>query len=312
MLADGEGRVVGGTVAESINLDDHPEQHAVRVLRAALAELSATDEGGPPEVDAAYFCLGGVLDEVDRRAVRAVARAAGLSAAVSVSVAHDALGALVGGLAGREGMVLVAGTGSVCFGRTHDGREALCGNWGPLIGDEGSGYWLGREALRAVARARDGRGATTALVSDVLDALAIDHPDGLLRRIHQPDVDRGVIAGLAPLVLARATEGDQVAEQVVDRGCALLCECVEVVRAALFTAGDAELTTTGGMTKNPTYMRALEQQLALRAPGVRLVAPALPPVLGAARLALELAGCRVTPEVDARLSEGRAKLSDGV
>lgn len=322
VLADGDGRVLGGTVADSINLDDHPAEHAVQVLATALAELETRTGGDASELDAAFFCVGGVLDDADRRAVREVARAAGVPQSARIGISHDALGALVGGLAGREGMVVVAGTGSVCFGRTQGGREARCGNWGPLIGDEGSGYWLGREALRAVAKARDGRGEHSALVADVLAALALDHADGLLRRIHQPDFGRSTVAGLAPIVLARAAVGDPVAGQIVDRGCALLAECVQVVRTDLFSTGDfstgdfstgdAELTTTGGLTKDSTYMRAFEAQVARRAPGVQVVAPILPPVLGAVRLALELAECRLTHELDARLAAGRAQLSDDV
>lgn len=309
VLADGDGHILGARSAASINLDDHPREHAVRVLREAVGTLAGAGGNHAWAVDAAIFAVGGVASDRDRGAMRSVAVEARVAAPERIGVHHDAFAALQGALLGRGGMLLVLGTGSVCFGRTDDGREAKCGNWGPLLGDEGSGHWLGLEAVRAVVRSHDGREGVTALSGDVLAALDIGHPYDVLRRIHESDVDRTRIAGLAPILLRHAADGDALARDILDRGCALLAECVAVVHRRLFLQEHVELAFTGGLTKSATYMAAMEKRLGV-VPDVRLADAALPPVLGAVRLALAMAGRAPTPAVDARLAAAQADLPD--
>src|SRR5438128_1339137 len=76
--------------------------------------------------------------------------------------------ALVAGAQDAPGIVIVSGTGSIAYGRNANGEAARAGGWGHMIGDEGSGYWIGREALTAVMRAADGRGPATGLSDDIL------------------------------------------------------------------------------------------------------------------------------------------------
>lgn len=303
VLANTRGSVLAALEAPSIHLDDHPEEHAIRVLAEAVTRLRHLAGRDDANVDAAFLSMGGVLTERDQEAVRAVAVAAGIAKRERIAVHHDAYGALEGGLLGREGMLLVAGTGSVCFGRTEGGREARCGNWGPLLGDEGSGHWLGREALRAVAHAHDGRGRPTALTQTICSELGIDDPDELLHRIHLPDFGRAAVASLAPTVLHLVDRHDGESMRILARGCALLATCVRVVSDELFPSRGAPLVMTGGLTTNRTYTDALESHIARSAPGARIVEPALPPVLGAVRLAIQMVGTRHQAAVDARLIE---------
>lgn len=308
VAADGGGRLLGHAESTSINLADHAPEDAVRVLRAAVTHLREAADLGDAPIDDAFFAVGGVLTERDREAVRNVAAAAGVAPAGRTGIHHDAFAALEGGLLGKDGMIVVAGTGSICFGRAADGREAKCGNWGPLLGDEGSGHWLGREALRAVVHAHDGRGGSTSLASAALSYLGIERIDDMLRRVHADGFDRAAVARFAPIVLELAERGDAVAREILRRGCRELARCVAVVQDRLFAGAGSSLLATGGLGKNPTYIGEFVRQVRRLAPGASLEAPALPPVLGALRLSLVLAGNSASDEIDARLREASEEL----
>lgn len=312
VLVDAAGRLRAAATGGSINLDDHPWERAEAELRALFDHLRREANDGSP-VRAAFLTVGGVLTEADREATRGLAAAATRLPPATIGVHHDAFGALAGGLAGEAGMVLVAGTGSICFGRNRDGQESWCGNWGPMLGDEGSGHWLGLEALRAVARAHDGRNSPTALTEAVLAWLGVDAPEELLRRVHVGGLTRGEIAAFAPTVLRIASAGDAVAQDLTARGAHALAQCVRVVRDALFDPAEnmgrpVATVLVGGLTRDEAYRRDLERAVARVAPRTRVVEPRLPPVLGAARVALERAGVEVHGRIDASLAEGRSRL----
>lgn len=308
VAADGDGQVRGFLETGSINLDDHGRERATEVLRAGVARLRRAAGLADGPFDAAFLALGGLLSNDDRNAAQEMAAAARVAPPGRIGVHHDAFGALAGGLLGAEGMILVTGTGSICFGRTSDGREAKCGNWGPRIGDEGSGYWLGREALRAAARAHDGRGRATSLSDDVGTFLGITDMDELLGRIHAEGFGRATVARLATSVLRLAAAGDSVAADILERGCRELAHCVAVVHERLFAAPGVPLLSTGGLTRDPGYVAVLRRAVERRVPAARFVAPILPPVLGAVRLALALAERPPTHDVDARLARAREGL----
>ncbi len=117
-------------------------------------------------------------------------------------------------LNGRPGVVLVAGTGAIALGIARDGRQIRVGGWGPRIDDAGSGFWMGREALRAVAWMLDGRGPSTLLIRPVAAFLMADPADvsTLQNKLRTTSIDR--CARLAQAVFAYAAEGDAVATHI--------------------------------------------------------------------------------------------------
>ena len=130
-----------------------------------------------------------------------------------VVVVNDALIALAAGAGDTPGIVIIAGTGSIAYGRNARRDAARSGGWGHIIGDEGSGYWIGREALSAVVRAVDGRGPSTRLTDDVLEHFAIGDISGLPRIVYDRDLPRLSVAALGPIVQRASTLGDPVARQ---------------------------------------------------------------------------------------------------
>src|SRR5260370_914390 len=111
-----------------------------------------------------------------------------------------ALIALVAGAQDAPGIVIVSGTGSIAYGRNANGEAARAGGWGHMIGDEGSGYWIGREALTAVMRAADGRGPATGLSADILAYFNVDDEARLPRIVYDREQPRVSVAALGPSI----------------------------------------------------------------------------------------------------------------
>ena len=186
------------------------------------------------------------------------------------------------------GVALVAGTGSIAFGRDSTGKIARAGGWGYLLGDEGSGYGLTLAGLRAVARAADGRGPETLLTTAFLEKLALKQPSELIQLIYQGNRDRASLAALAPVVLVAAEADDSVARELVDSAAAQLSRMVEAVVSALeLKRRPVALALAGGvLLANASYRQRVLSAVSahgIQADPVTLVAE---PAAGAVRLAL--------------------------
>ena len=134
---------------------------------------------------------------------------------------HDLRIALAGALGGDAGIVIVAGTGSAAYGRTEDGQSWQAGGWGWLMDDPGSGYWLGRRALRAIAEEADDRGKPTSLTNLIVQQMGLNSIRELRDKLYGPKktvTPIQKITGLAPLVTSAAEDGDQVAKENLERG----------------------------------------------------------------------------------------------
>ncbi|PYR25690.1 MAG: hypothetical protein DMF92_20095 [Acidobacteria bacterium] len=155
-LADEQGTIVSEGRGSGANLQSSGELAVEKVLHEVM-ETAIGDRAITPSA----ICLGiaGVDRENDERIVRAIMRRIGYKA--RILVVNDALIALVAGAQDSPGIVVIAGTGSIVYGRNTNFDAARAGGWGHIIGDEGSGYWIGREALAAIMRAADGRGPAT-------------------------------------------------------------------------------------------------------------------------------------------------------
>jgi N-acetylglucosamine kinase-like BadF-type ATPase len=210
LLADEEGRVLEEARAGGANLHVQGELEVEKVLHGLMDGLSA--RGVPTAV-----CLGmaGVDRPEDRSVVHLLLRRLGHRE--RVLVVNDAVIALAAGSPDRAGVVVLAGTGSIAYGADRHGRTARAGGYGSLLSDEGSGYWLGREALRAVVRGHDGRGPRTRLAGLVLAALEVDTVAALVPRVYDRELSRREVAALAPFVQQAVDEGDEVARAMLEQ-----------------------------------------------------------------------------------------------
>ncbi len=181
---------------------------------------------------------------------------------------NDVRLALEGALPVGAGMLVLSGTGSMAWGKDGAGREARCGGWGTLLGDEGSGFDLGVAALRAACRAADGRGPATRLERDVPAALAAPDMHAVLALLSElPQPPRARVASLARAVAAAAEAGDGVADRLVRSAARELADHVDALRARLALDPATPVSTAGGSFRGAALADAFAAELAGRGYG---------------------------------------------
>lgn len=227
-----------------------------------------------------------------------------LGAAARICVVSDARAALEGAHGGQPGIIVIAGTGSMVLGIDQKGVQIRAGGWGHLLGDEGSGYRLVVEGLRAVLRAKDGWGPKTRLDESLRAAFDLTNWDQAVARVHGGDLDREHIAAASPAVFAAARSGDQVAAEIIRSGARSLGLQVGAVARRLGMSADVPVACIGGVFAE---IEALWPDLERAAQGheaaVRRATPRLSPVLGALLLARHQAGLAVSEELIGHLAQ---------
>ena len=207
-------------------------------LETALGHLDqsiqfAFEDAKIPRQPATSACLA--LAGVDRATQHAPFKvwAEELQLSKHLLVSNDALPVIYAANRDGLGLALIAGTGSLCLGRTESGYTARCGGWGGLFGDEGSGYRIAIEALRAAARDEDGRGPSTELLTGLRDRLDVHKLYHAIPLLYDPRTSRAEIASYAPLVFEIAENGDPVAAKIIEQAAISLSELVTTVHAKL-------------------------------------------------------------------------------
>lgn len=259
-----------------------------------------------PPVDAVVLGLTGVgiSDAADDAYRDAVIAATGCT---NVVLESDVYTALVGATGGGDGVLVVGGGGALAVGVSGNTR-VRAGGLGPLLIDEGSGYWVGVEAIRASWKAVEGWGPRTALVEAVGVALGVPHIYDAKRRLHSGDIGFTEIASLAQVVDEVARRGDQVAEQLLTcAGQSLAQLALAALRAATWTSRPGVYTSGRLLQSSRDVARAFRLRLQADAPGVRLKSSKYPAIVGAAIVAFRQAGA--SPE-DQALQSLSAQWSD--
>ncbi|HYJ45319.1 MAG TPA: BadF/BadG/BcrA/BcrD ATPase family protein, partial [Pyrinomonadaceae bacterium] len=213
IITDERERVLGEGVAGPSNPLRVGIGNAAAAIRDAVDKACAEARVQRADVVAAEVGLAGVRREDIRLRMSEALSGLGIH---SIEVVTDADIALFGATDGEPGIVIIAGTGSVCCGINEQRNHVCAGGWGPLVGDEGSGSWIARRALQAVAQAKDGRGPQTALSDSACSYFNVTTTDELLFAIYAPSMTNDRIAGFARQVIEEARGGDQVASEIVE------------------------------------------------------------------------------------------------
>jgi glucosamine kinase len=283
LLADARGGIVAEGRGPGANLHAAGELEVEKVLHEVI-EAAIGDRAIIP----AAICVGiaGVDREDESRTVRAIMRRLGRTS--RIVVVNDALIALVAGARDQPGIVIIAGTGSIAYGRNAAGEAARAGGWGHIIGDEGSGYWIGREALSAVMRAADGRGPATRLTADILAHFSVDDISRLPRIVYDREIPRMSVAALGPIVQRVAGHGDAVARRILEQAADELMLAAGSVASQLAMRGDAfTFHLAGGVFPVvPWLADELSRRLVEVAPRCRVELLEAEPAIGAVWLAL--------------------------
>jgi N-acetylglucosamine kinase-like BadF-type ATPase len=285
-LADDSGAILGEARGPGANLQAAGELAVEKTLHNLMDEAIAAHAGDDVRIGAICVGMAGVDRPGDAEVVRGIMRRIGGPA--RILIVNDALVALEAGAPGAPGIVVIAGTGSICYGRNDKGQAARAGGWGYVLGDEGSGYWIGRHALRAVVREADRRGPHTSLTPRTLKHFGVDRPQDLIHEIYYGGMRPGAIAALASEVQAAFVEGDSVAAGILEVGAReLVSSAASVVDRLHLEREPFTFVLSGGIFRAVPWMR---EQLTLRlqkvAPGATVSHLAVEPAEGAVRLAI--------------------------
>jgi N-acetylglucosamine kinase-like BadF-type ATPase len=283
LLADSQGAIVSEGRGPGANLHTAGELAVEKVLHAAMETAI-----GDRDITPAAICLGiaGVDREDEATAVRAIMRRIGYKS--RVLVVNDALIGLVAGARDEPGIAINSGTGSIVYGRNAQFEAARAGGWGHMIGDEGSGYWIGRESLAAVMRAFDGRGPETQLAGDILSHFNVDDESRLPRIVYDRELPRVSVAALGPIAQRAAEQGDAVALRILERAAEELVLAARSVATRLEMRGDTfTFYLAGGVFRVvPWLVDELQRRLMEVAPRAQVQTLDEEPALGAVWLAL--------------------------
>jgi N-acetylglucosamine kinase-like BadF-type ATPase len=300
LLADEKGVVLAKARGSGLNLQLFSEDEVEFALASLTNEVLAAQKTG--KADALCIGMAGVGRPRDFRIMNRILERLGL--ARENLVTHDAEIALVAGTGERFGVVLTVGTGAATYGVDRRGREARAGGWGPLLADEGSAYWMGLRALRAVMRAYDGRAGATLLTRPILERLGVDGEEALVHRVYR-ELAREEIGALAPLVQHAADLGDGEAQNIIDDAAREFVRAVESVIGKLELAGESfRMVLSGGLWKAVPVLRQDFERLIMKvAPWASVSELAVEPAQGA--VAIALAHLRSKAPREGRPSSGR-------
>jgi N-acetylglucosamine kinase-like BadF-type ATPase len=305
VLARDDGSILAQATGGPSNHTEEPggaerfEQEISSTLSRALQAA-----GLPPlnqaEFEAACFGMTGetvIKQQVLSRIVRTP----------RLLVVHDSANALMGATAGEPGLIVIAGTGSVARGMDRHGREFRVGGWGHLFGDEGSAYWIGREAVRAIARQIEGYGETTELTTRFFRRLEVNSAGLLMQKYYAGQWPRDHLASLAAWVDESARAGDHVAQEVLEsaghelakQASALLhlMRGAQASRSAEEIEEDYLVSYIGGAFESRYVLSSFVRSVHHDHPAVRIQPPLFSPVFGSLLLAGRSAQIEFPPSI---------------
>lgn len=278
LIGDETGRVIGAGRGGPCNHVGAAEGRAKFIGAMTTCLNAACAEAGldASSIRFASACLGFSGGPADKEAL-----VGEMLASDRTIVTHDALIALSGATAGEPGVVVIAGTGSIAFGRNASGQTARAGGWGYLFGDEGGAFYIVRQALRAALRSEEGWGPPTALRSVLLHATGAPDMNALLHFFYTAEFPRHRVAGLANLVDEAAENGDHIAREIIHESAQQLAVLAAAVRRQLFGASEiVRLAYVGGVFRSRNLLARFQSLVELDEVN-RLAAPVYGPAAGA-------------------------------
>jgi N-acetylglucosamine kinase-like BadF-type ATPase len=287
VVVDQDGNEVGRASAGGSNLSVIGVDRAAQEIETALTSALAGASGGLP-IRAIWAGLAGV----DHTGTHDLMLPPLRRLAHDVRLGNDAELVLTA-LPSAAGVALIAGTGSIAFGRDATGKMYRAGGWGHIIGDEGSGYDLGRQALKAATRVADRRGPDTSLLDAIMVKWNLQSPWEMIDRVYLQS-DKAAIASLSALVFDAARKGDAVARRIVRKAADELALDVLTVGENLTFDGLLPVAVAGGLMTHETDFRRGVVRRIRRQRDVAEVAVVVDSALSAARAARDLAPARTS------------------
>jgi N-acetylglucosamine kinase-like BadF-type ATPase len=294
-IVDEAGIALGEGRSDAANLLRVGLENAVLHIHQAVRD--ACREAGMEISQIAAACIGlaGVSQpDYHRQMLDALKAALPIPA---IQLETDARVALAGATGNQPGVVIIAGTGSIACGINSRGRFARAGGWGPIMGDEGSGSYIGRRALESVMMSYDFRGEATSMTAPVLRHFGVSSPPELTTVIYDSSAKekgevQAKIAQLSRVAVEAAEQGDEVAIGILrDAASELAKTALAVIDQLRMERDTFRVAYVGGVFEaGELILKPLRDEIQKVAPNAELAPPLDPPVIGAAKMAQAMSG----------------------
>ena len=290
-LCSREGQILGFAQGGSCNYHSIGVEKATNTLAAVLNSLTKKQT---VQVSCAVFALAGLDTKRDQTVLTSIvhnALSAANIAADRIYLDNDAMLTLKGSVGLDNGVIIAAGTGSIACGIAKDNQQVRVGGWGNLVGDEGSGYSIGKAAITYILKAYDGRERPSGISTAVLSKMSFADEDDLVNWVYSPEYSVQQIAAIAPVIVKLAEEGDQQAIKIIEHVSQELEEMVLTVvrKLGLFDA-PFKLIMSGGILQNTIIHRQFIKSIQDKCPGVQLVISMEQPIGAIIKYGLMLVG----------------------
>ena len=257
---------------------------AGRALFDAAAEALAGAGIGEAQLDAAVLAIAGTDTE-------AIARHVHSERSAEWIVVGDVVGAWATATGAQPGVGVISGTGSNVFGVGADGRAWRAGGWGHVLGDEGSGYWLGLQSIKAALRDREASGPATALSDAAVAFLEVASVEALAAAVYSRPLTKSEIAAFAIETAGLAERGDVVARELYEAGVRELAAQIAAVIDRTGLQGSFPVGLIGSAYKaGPIFVEPLTRAIQALAPRAEVSVVSLAPVGGSLLLAARACG----------------------
>lgn len=265
----------------SSNYKGSGREAAERNITSLILEL--TQDINPHDVQAICFGGAGVDSPADVLVFKEIIEA--LRITDKILIVNDAKSGLVGAVNDYAGAVVISGTGSILYGIDENGKDYRVGGWGHIIGDEGSGYALGRETLTLLSKDFDGMLKESSFVKAIKEHYEIHSKESLINFVYNENTGKATIASLAKIAVSYY-EKDNYAKEIIDKEIDLL---VEQVTQLYKNMGEEpmKLATIGSLlTKSEIYRKQFIESLGRKVPSIDVICAINSPEVGAYKLAL--------------------------
>lgn len=314
IVGDREGNILVENRGPSSNMKSRPWEDVKRDLIATIQDALHQSGLDKENIGGIFLGLAGGDRMEDRKRITDWLWQE-LPHVARITSHNDAVTALMAGTFGQKGIALISGTGSIAYGYDPlTGDYVRVGGWGYLLGDEGSGFDLGRKALIAVMRAYDGRGEPTALTELMLTHWSLHHPEQLINTVYGQENVRTAIADVSKIVAAAAEQGDRAAVDIMEEAIGSLEENLKVaaIRMGILWPKEASegwnysetpipLILTGGVLSNQMVQQRFLQTAIIRSGAFEVRSLEYPPAVGAYLLALQEQGIALTESMNQRI-----------
>ncbi|MDN7242950.1 ROK family protein [Planococcus sp. N028] len=294
IVADEKGNIYMQVATGRSNPNTLSQRGFEQVMKDLLMGLKRQNEEIYNQIAVCFTGMAGVDESRRTEEVTALLKNY-LPESTQLIVKNDAINALYSGTLGKAGIVQISGTGSITFGINEQQKEARAGGWGFLFDEAGSGFAIGKAALRSVFKEYDLRGPSTSLTGRLLDHFYVDEVTDIINQVYGQEYARAVIAPLAQLVVEEASASDEIAQRILADACAEMLHSIETCHKQLF---EREHPTTivlaGGVFSDWQMFNSIFSSLAKDTlPNANFQPTQIAPVAGAVIAALK--SQKITP-----------------